>query len=449
MRPYLLIIATATLMLAAGPLPGGAESGDSGWIGEWNNEALFDSTTTRTELLEMGRAAVVLEQYGLAEMYYREILLRNPADVGAMWELAAMYRNTRRLEYARGLLTRAGALQPGRNDINEARREVERDLFAQVSVEVDSLMAAGKYESALPRLAVLLSIDAENATIHAYKARCLSAIGQNDAALSNIQLAIAKDPKDDFYKLRDEIAESVEHHRIAELEASARQLLQSGDWVREEASDALQALLAQDPSNEWAREQFRMLSEGATPSPLPSDPPAPQQVVDAVRDIAPGFAAVLNKHLPLLLAFFVVMALLRSPIARAIASHIRRPSAFSGDLSSIVVADVLRVVHGAGFTGAIVLKTSDGSGKVFVKDGEPVHCTGFGLEGVDALNWIVREVHDGHFAYRTVRSMPDTTIDQPLALFLADGVSSPGGAPERKSRKKKSRMSELLETKSD
>jgi hypothetical protein len=448
MRLSFLILATTTLLVAATPAPAGAESGDSGWIGEWNNETLFDSTTTRGELLEMGRAAVVLEQYGLAEMYYREILLRNPADVGAMWELAAMYRRTGKLEYARGLLTRAGALQPGRNDINEARREVDRDLFAQVSVEVDSLMAAGKYESALPRLAVLLSIDAENATMHAYKARCLSAIGQNDAALSNIQLAIAKDPRDEFYKLRDEIAESVEQHRIAELESSARHLLQSGDWVSEEASDVLQALLAQDPSNQWAREQFRLLSEGATPPPLPSDPPAPQQVVDAVRDIAPGFAAVLGKHLPLLLAFFVVVLFLRSPIARAVASHVRRPSLFSGNLSHIDVADVLRVVHGAGLTGAIVLKTANGSARVYVADGEPVHCTGFGLEGVDALTWIVREVNDGHFAYRTVRSMPDATIDQPLALFLADGVSSPGGTPERKARKK-SRMSELLETKSD
>ncbi|MDH4036074.1 MAG: DUF4388 domain-containing protein [Candidatus Krumholzibacteria bacterium] len=448
MRHAALIFAITALLAALTPAPAGAQGTDSGWIGEWNNEALFDSTTTRTELLEMGRAAVVLEQYGLAEMYYREILLRNPADVGAMWELAAMYRNTGRLEYARGLLTRAGALQPGRNDINEARREIERDLFAQVSVEVDTLMARGKYERALPRLAVLLSIDAENATMHAYKARCLSAIGQNDAALSNIQLAIAKDPRDEFYQLRDEIAQSVEQHRIAELEGSARSLLQSGDWVREEASDALQALLAQDPSNEWAREQFRALSEGATPPPLPSDPLPPRQVVDAVRDIAPGFAAVLNNHLPLILGFLTVLLLIRSPIARAIAAHVRRPSLFSGDLSRIDVADVLRVAHGAALTGAILLKTSDGKARVYLADGEPVHCAGFGLDGVDALTWIVREVHDGHFWYRTVRSMPDATIDQPLALFLADGVSSPGGAPERKSRKK-SRMSELLETKSD
>jgi hypothetical protein len=448
MRLSRFILVSLLALAATATAAGGEQATYPGLDDEWNNEALFDSTTTRGELLEMGRAAVTLEQYALGEIYYREILLRNPADVTVMWELAAMYRRIGRLEYARGLLTRAGALQPGRNDINEARREVDRDLFAVVSVEVDSLMAAGKYESALPRLAVLLSIDGENATMLAYKARCLSAIGQNDAALSNIRLAIAREPRDEFYKMRDEIAQAVEQHRIDELEGSARRLLQSNDWVREEASDVLQALLAQDPSNEWAREQFRALSEGAAPPPLPSDPPAPRQVVDAVRDVAPDFAAVINNHLPLILAFFLALFVFRSPLGRALASHLKRPSVFSGDLSHIDVADVLRVTHGSALSGVIVLKTEDGGAKVYFDGGEPVHCTGFGLSGMEALTWIVREVHEGRFAYRTVRTMPEATIDQPLALVLADGVSSPGGKPERRARKK-SRMSELLDTKAD
>lgn len=425
----------------------GAQRTDPPPIAEWSNETLFDATTTRAELLEMGRAAVTLEQFGLAEIYYREILLRNPTDVVAMWELAAMYRRTGRLEYARGLLTRAGALQPDRNDINEARREVERDLFAQVSIEVGHLMAARQYESALPRIAVMLSIDRENAPALADKARCLLALGQNDAALSNIQLAILKDPRNEFHTLRDEITRAVEQHRITELEASARRLLRSGDSARGEASDALQAILAQDPSNAWAREQFRALSEGAAPPPLPSEPPAPQQVIEAMRDVAPGFAAALGKHLPLILAFLAALLLIRSPLTRALASHLRRPSLFSGNLSRIDVADVLRVAHGAGLTGVIVLKTPEGAAKVFFENGEPVHCTGFGLSGMEALAWIVREVHEGSFAYRHLRRMPETTIDQPLAVVLADGVASPGGTPERKPRKK-SRMTELLETKS-
>ncbi len=450
MRVFLPVIVLCAVLPAMATARAGAQGRDAGWSNQWNNETLFDSTTTRGELLEMGRAAVTLEQWGLAEIYYREILLRNPADVGAMWELAAMYRHTGRLEYARGLLTRAGALQPGRDDFNEARREVERDLFAVISVEVDSLMARERYESALPRIAILLSIDGENAPALAQKARCLHAVGQNDAALSNIQLAITKDPKDEFYRLRDDIARSMEQHRIAELEESARRLLQSGDWVRDEAADVLQALLAQDPSNEWAREQFRILSEGGTPAPpLPSDPPPPRQLVEAVRDVAPHFAVVLNRHLPLILGFLALLLLLRSPLPRAFAAWVRRPTVLSGDLSRIGVADVLRLVHGAALTGMVRFDTSRGVVKVFVSGGEPVHCTAFGLEGVDALERALCDVHDGRFHFRRATPMPATTIEYPLAVFLAEGVAAPGSQPEQRKPRKKSRMSELLENNFD
>ncbi|HEX5132296.1 MAG TPA: tetratricopeptide repeat protein [Candidatus Krumholzibacteria bacterium] len=444
-RQFLLV---PLLILAAAPAAPAVPGHPGAPFADWSNEALFDSTTTRAELLEMGRAAVTLTQYPLAEVYYREILLRNPSDVTAMWELAAMYRRSGRLEYARGLLTRAGALQPGRNDINEARREVERDLFRQVTGEVDSLMAAGRYTSALPRLGVLLSIDGENADVLANKARCLAAIGEHDAALSNIKLAIVKDPRDEFFRLRDEYSLAVERHRIDDLEDSARRLLASGDWVREEASDVLQALLAQDPSNEWAREQFRLLSEGATPPPLPSDPPAPRQVVEAVREVAPGFAAVLDHHLPLIVAFLVVLLLFGSPLSRALAARAHRPSRFAGELSSIDVADVLRAAHGAGLSGVIRLHTAEGNAKIHFEDGEPIHCTGFGRSGLDALTYIVREVCDGRFEHRSHRGKVGHTIEQPLAVILANGVSDPGVAPTARTRKK-SRMSELLETKVD
>src|SRR5688500_15827000 len=86
-------------------------------VAAWNREGLFDATTTRAELLEMGRAAAGLEDYPLAEIYFQEALIRNPTDVDAMVDLAALYKRTNRLEYARGLLIRAGALSPMRTGI--------------------------------------------------------------------------------------------------------------------------------------------------------------------------------------------------------------------------------------------------------------------------------------------------------------------------------------------
>jgi hypothetical protein len=85
---------------------------------------------------------------------------------------------------------------------------------------------------------------------------------------------------------------------------------------------------------------------------------------------------------------------------------------------------------------------------VYLQDGEPIHCAGFGLEGIDALNYLIKNVHEGRFVHRERCRSVERTIDQPLDLILADGVAAPG-APKGARTKKKSRMAELLETKSD
>ncbi|HXV12627.1 MAG TPA: tetratricopeptide repeat protein, partial [Candidatus Krumholzibacteria bacterium] len=264
--PRLVLVVFLVGITFTAALPAGAQD-SSGLAGEWKNEALFDATTTREELLDMGRAAVNMNHVTLAEVYYQEVLLRNPEDVDAMCELAALYRRTGRLEYARGLLIRAGTLVPGRDDIAEARNEVEQRLRASLARQADSLMSAAEYESALPRLSLLLTIDPDNARFYAAKARCLAALGQSDAALSNVDLALTKDPREEYQRLRTEISAQHEARRIEDLESSAKRLLESNEWMRDEAADVLQAILAQDPSNEWAREQFRALS--GTPAPAP------------------------------------------------------------------------------------------------------------------------------------------------------------------------------------
>lgn len=441
MPPWVL---AATVLLTA---PAHAGQASPTVPSTWNNEALFDSTTTHAELLEMARSAAGMKHYDLAEIYYQEALLRDPDNIDLMLELAALYRRTGRLEYARGLLTRAGRLDPERNDIAETRRLVERDLFAQVSVEVDSLVARRQYDKALPRIGVLLSIDGENADVLSQKARCQWALGQTDAALTSIKLAVARDPRDEFFRLRDRIAADVERHRLDELEKSTRQLLASGTADRGRATEMLQAILAQDPSNEWAREQFRNLSAGDAPR-LPSDPPPTQQVVDAVRSVVPGFAAAVEKHLRAILLFLGVIVVFCSPLTRAIVSRFGRRSMLSGDLARVDIADVLRTAHVSLLSGVIELRTPDGRASVYLQNGQPLHCKGFGLEGLGALNHILHNIHEGQFAHHPRHRSVTRTIDQPLDLILADGVAAPGGQKGTR-RRKKSRMSELLETKSE
>lgn len=451
-----IVVAVSAAFAAAGAPVSGAQNA-SGLGTEWNNEALFDSTTTREELMGMGRAAANMSHIALAEVYYQEVLLRNPSDVEAMCELAALYHRTGRLEYARGLLIRAGNLVPGRDDIPELRRQIERELRVSLAHQADSLVAASQFESALPRLSLLLTIDPGNARYYALKARCLAALGQSDAALSNVDLALAKDPKEEYQRLRSEISTQHEQKQIADLESSAKRLLESKDWMRDEAADVLQALLAQDPSNQWAREQFRALSEGPPAAPPVTTPPAPRQVLDAARAVVPGVARSLERHLTAIVILIAVVIVFRSPLARVLAKRVHDPSPLSGDLATIDVAEALRLVNASALTGILVFRTPEGAARVYFDSGDPVHCDAMGRDGLPALVYLVKHVDEGTFEMKNARIKADRTIDQPLDLILADGATTAAERGEAAKRnlarrelgRKKSKMAELLESKSD
>jgi len=449
LRAFIIALALSLTAISAA-LAGGEPVGQL--ASEWNHEGLFDSTTTRGELLEMGRAAIELEHFPLAEIYFQEALLRNPNDVDAMCELAALYKRTNRLEYARGLLLRAGALSPMRPGIARMREDVDRELFASLTQVVDSLMAANRHDEALPHIATLLSIDPNNTNALVAKARCLSAIGETDAALSCIDLALTRDPDEQLHKLRAEIAARVESDRISDMEASARRLIESGDWVRGEATDVLQAILAQDPSNEWAREQFRRLadSQGSVDPDAVQTPPT-TWVSRAVESVMPDVVGFLDRYLVAILTLIALVAIFRSPLPAALASRLREPTTLSGDVTHIDLAAVLRTANDAGTTGVLTVKTDAGKAKVFLDRGEPIHCEAFGFRGPEALVELLRGVEEGMFDLVPRRKKVERTIDESLQEILTranpDVASAMGVAVARKPRK--SRMAELLETNSE
>jgi tetratricopeptide (TPR) repeat protein len=445
-------IVAGLLALSAGvSAPRAGNQSVSNVVSEWNREGLFDSTTTRAELLEMGRAAVELEHYPLAEIYFQESLIRDPGDVDAMCELASLYKRTNRLEYARGLLLRAGALSPMRPGIATMRAEVDSVLFAGLSQSVDSLMSENRYDEALPRISTLLSIDPTSTAALVSKARCLSALGQTDAALSNIDLAIARDPDEQLHKLRAEIAARVEEDRITDMEASAKRLIESGDWVMAEATDVLQAILAQDPSNEWAREQFRRLADTqAVKSHVDRVPAPPTTAISrTVHSVMPEVTGFLDRYLAAILAFLVAWALFRSPLPNALARRLHEPSTLSGDVAHIDIAAVLRTANDMRMTGVLTVKSTHGRARVYLDHGDPVHCEALGKKGLEALIELLREVEQGTFDLVPGRRKKlDRTIEESFQVILTQAnpetAAALGVAAARKPRK--SKMSELLET---
>lgn len=451
MRRYPLILAVCLVLGAGANSARGGGEPIKNAVTEWNREGLFDSTTTRGELLEMGRSAATLGHFPLAEIYFQEALLRNPTDVDAMCELAALYKRTNRLEYARGLLLRAGSLSPMRTGIADMRKSIDAALFGSLSHTVDSLMTAGHYDEALPRIATLLSIDPNSTPALVAKAKCLSAAGQTDAALSCIDLAIARGPDEELHKLRAEIAARVEHDRISDMESSAKRLIESGDWVRGEAVDVLQAILAQDPSNEWAREQFRRLAVPSEPDSAAATVPPSTAVSRAVHSMMPEVTGFLDRYLLAILAFFAAWALFRSPLSRALARRVHEPSTLSGDVSHISIAAVLRTANDSGMTGVLTVKSAEGRARVYLEYGDPVHCEAFGKKGRDALVDLLLEVEQGTFELVPRKKKVKRTIEDSFQIILTQtdphAASAMGIATARRPRK--SRMAELLETSSE
>jgi hypothetical protein len=370
-----------------------------------------------------------------------------------MCELAALYKRTNRLEYARGLLLRAGSLSPMRTGIADMRRSVDAALFASLSHTVDSLMTAGRFEEALPRIATLLSIDSNSIPALVAKSKCLAATGQTDAALSSIDLAIAREPDEELHKLRAEIAARVEHDRIDDMESSAKRLIESGDWVRSEAVDVLQAILAQDPSNEWAREQFRRLAiEDSNADSIAAAAVPPSTAVSrAVHSVMPEVTSFLDRYLLAILAFFFAWAIFRSPLSRAIASRVHHATTLSGDVAHISIAAVLRTANDGLMTGVLTVKSSEGRSRVYLDHGEPVHCEALGKKGREALVDLLREVEEGTFELVPRRKKVKRTIEDSFQIILTQAdphaASAMGIATAR--QPKKSRMAELLETGSE
>jgi len=410
---------------------------------------MFDATTTRAELLEMGRSAAQLKHYPLAEIYFQEMLLRYSNDVEAMWELARLYKSTGRLEPARSMLKRAIVLAPSRFDIADMLSEIENNLRVAISREVDSLMTRGEYEAALPRIGVLQSIRAEDPDVLARRARCLVGLGQLQAALSTADLALQKKSRPDLHQLRASIQEKIETSRVDDLESSARRLLASGDWVDQEAMDVLQTILARDPGNQWAREQFRMLTVRHTPPTEPvKEPSFGSNVTRVMREAAPDVGAFLDRHFGVIILLVTVLALVRSPLARSLAGRIHEPATFAGNLEQLDISEVLHLANVSALTGTLHIRTPDGKARVYMKDGEPHHCTAPDLTGLEALLWVITRVEQGAFELRTTRRDVERTIEQPLGLLLAGQTSATTEARAVRASKK-SRMSELLETRSD
>lgn len=460
------IAIVVTLAFAAPPTTA-QQSAASGAEGIVDAERSFDATITTAELFEKAREATGLDRHRLAEEFYQEILIREPANVRAMLELADSYERIGKLEYARGLLDRAAALEPENRDIETKLESVESVLVMVVGPEVDSLMQSGRYELAIPKLSLLISIRPGSADLRYKKAVCYYEMGRLDAALANLDDASRIDPDEKFYELRHSILESIEASETRQLAGEATPPARSRAPVERGRSIQVSGGLIQIfPENEWNRglnedSSAVYRAQTGTHDNTPKNAAGSSVMTRLTR----RGAALLERHLGSILVALALLLLFRSPLVPLIAKAFSRRPALSGRFDTFGLAEILLMLNAENHTGVLTVHGRR-RGRIYVEKGEPRHASVGNLEGMEAMTYLFSHSANGGFAYESDTKSLTRTIDTPLSVLLMDLTNRrrplseedpardrftgeekaccAAGAPAKKTR---SRMKELLDAK--
>jgi tetratricopeptide (TPR) repeat protein len=404
------------------------------------------------ELFSLGRDAFARGEYAKAQEYYETILRRDRTNLQAILELSSIYERSGKLEYARGLLIRATRIDPDYAAIEERRQAIDVKLALVLTAEVDSLLQRGAYEAAIPKLSLHNSITPGDPSVHYKRALCLFEMGRFDAALTDIEVAIAAEPQEPYFVLRDRIVGESTRSHVRELATRASRLAKSDNpQNRERALDLLGEILEAEPDHTWARNEFLRLSEGGGDDTPPGaategrSPGALPDIVAAFVSAAASLGGFVRAHVGALVALLAVVIVFRSPLTTALKQRLARAPLLTGDLSRFSVSEVLNMLNAGPHTGVLEVRATSRSGKVYLDGGEPTHCTTGRKEGPEALMALLDAAQKGRFVFVAGSPPARQTIDTPLSVLMveeAHRTARPGVASA-----KKSRMKELLDKK--
>jgi tetratricopeptide (TPR) repeat protein len=417
-----------------------------------------DTSLPTRELLEQARAFAAVDDYAAAEAVLKGVLIREPDNVTAMLDLATIYETLGKLQYVMGLLNRAALVKPYDATIIDRHREVVTKLSQRLELEVDSLMAQGAYELAVPKLTSLLTAQPENAELYYLKARCHLLLGRPDVARSEIAKALNLGQAEKYFELQEKAADAAREIEVRELVAAVEELLPATNpAAKKEALGQLAQILELDPAHAWANQHFDALTgstrEGGR-GPVTTQLTAfGSQVSRVFKRIGRGFVGVLAlfyRHLEFLLAILLLFFVLNSPFTHMLIRGFSPRQSLTGQLQQFTIHEVLTLLNTHQSTGALKLKTPSMKGRIFFEDGEIYHCKCKGKTGRKALQELLENCGQGFFVFTEAVQSNHKTVDTPLSLILME-------LPERRravtsksiiqQKKRKSRMKTLLGSK--
>jgi|GEM_PF-5885032 len=440
MRPDIFLKLLVGTLCFAAPLQLCAQSGypnkpgTRGIAKTTNTNSDPESAESTSALLKKAGKAHDSGQWDTAELLYQNVLIRDSSNLAAMLELADIYEHMNKLEYARGLLLRASAIDPTNESLLEKSFNITRRLSLSLHHEIDSLIAGSYHGSAIPRLSILQTLEPENPDLYYKKALCHFQIDNLETALLEITKALRLQNDRTFHDLHVEIRSRIKEQKLFKLiERAAEAVNTRSPDERESAMTLLGKVLELDPDNEWARREFMRLSGGGGESDFSGPAPGALSIdrlkplLNRIRGTGAGMgvylgllAEFLARYLTALFALLILLLLVNSPLTRSIIEGIPPKHILSGDLSRFSIYEILMLINSQTRSGTLVIKSSSIKGEVFFEKGEPCHCKAGSMRGKDALKIIIKTAKDGSFYFRKIPSSVEKTIDTPLSLLLMD-----------------------------
>jgi tetratricopeptide (TPR) repeat protein len=359
-----------------------------------------------------------------AESLLKKALEEDPTFTSSIWQLAQIYEKRGKLEHARELLIRGLQQEPQAVWAKDKLAQLEAELTRKLLAQAKSYMQSGQYELAIPKLSLYLGIKPYDPIPLVMIGRCHLALGSLDSAKEYFEQAIGRDPSNiDAQKLLVEVEKRLASSRTDDLVQRARAILDSyAPERKDEAIDALLAVLAADPQNQWAKQKIAELD-------TPDAGPAPAFTLDA-DDRSKARGPLLGT--PDFILYALAGCLVALVVCVVLLFRQRSKKAeypLSGTLALIPILDVVALVHSNLRSGKLVIAAPKGKGEIIFQKGEIIHARWKGMDGKKAFARIM-EQRTGRYFFSSRISNRRQTIDEPLSVLLLsmnrnDGKSEP------------------------
>jgi tetratricopeptide (TPR) repeat protein len=374
-----------------------------------------------------------------AEDYLKKALKNDATFTSAIWQMSQIYEKRGQLEYARELLLRGLQQEPDATWARDKLKRMEKTLTTNLLREAERLMAAGKYDLAIPKLSLYLGIKPYDPVPLVQIARCHLAMDNIESAKEYLVQASERDPTNtEVIALLDEVERRFDKAEVEAALSRARQVLASYTYeTKDRAEKALSDVLKLDPENTWARDKLREIA--LLEEEEQKLPPAEEAVAKSVEKVDKAIKtleeptsraiSVLRSNV-LILVLVIIAGLLALNLKRRRKS---RSYPLQGSLSLIPILDIVSLLNSNLKSGRLMIVSQSGRGEVFFEKGEIIHARLKSWDGKSAFHKIMA-LRSGRYTFSNHLPSVRHTITEPLSLLLLS-MRSMEQEPKRESKK--------------